>query len=214
MIASVLVCVGLVVTGCTSSTAKPGRSTNGSAADPSTTSSTSTTRTTSAPPPSTPTTSSSTPADPRVVAAVRAYEAFAKAFAVSEQHPPKAANDPYAPGGNFPKYMFDPARAEYVGQVLSLSQLQVAYRGTPARPRASVTKVDLGAKPYPTVVVADCPVPPKWKVVATTPGPPPTVKSSPAAAPPPYLATVQVIFYKKHWGVYKIATNTSTTCTP
>lgn len=214
VVTAVLTCAALVAVGCTSSGGKPNPSASVRSTDPSSSSAPSTTSATSTIPSSTPATSRSAPADPRVAAAVKAYQAFATAFAISEQHPPKAASDPYAPGGNFPKYMFDPARAEYVGQILSLTQLQVAYRGTPPVPRVSVTNVDLGAKPYPTIVLGDCPVPARWKVVATTPGAPPTVKSSPSSAPPPYLASVQMIFYRKHWGVSRIGTNTSKTCTP
>lgn len=160
------------------------------------------------------TSSSSAPADPRVAAAVKAYDNFMAAYAVSEQHPPDSQGKPYVAGGDFTKYAFDPARIEYVSYILGLTQLQLAYRGTPPVPRVSVTNADLATKPYPTVTLVDCPTAPNnWKVVATSPGPPATTKTTPKA-PPPYKATVTVIFYEKHWGVSKITTDTSRTCQP
>ena len=135
-------------------------------------------------------------------------------MAYAYMHPPKKIGDPLPAGGNFRQFSFDPAQGQVLNDVFSLTQLQVAYRGTPAVARPTVANVDLTAKPYPTVTFSDCPVPAKWKVVATTPGPPPTVKSSPSEAPAPNLTTAKVIFYEKRWGVSTISTNTSRTCTP
>lgn len=203
-----------LLAGCSSSSPNPGPSASDSRATTTTSTSASST------PPSTgsqstpPTSRSSTPADPRVAAAVKAYENFMAAYEVSEQHPPSSPAKPYVAGSDFTRYSFDPARIEYVSYIRGLMQLQVAYRGTPPVPRVFVTNVDLGAKPYPTVMLVDCPTAPDdWKVVATSPGPPATTKTAPKA-PPPYKATVTVIFYEKRWGVYKIRTDTSRTCTP
>jgi hypothetical protein len=129
-------------------------------------------------------------------------------------NPPKQVGDPLPGGGNFRPYSFDPVQGQTLSDVLSLTQLQVAYRGTPPVSRVSVTSVDLAAKPYPTVTLTDCPTPANWKIVATSPGPPPTVKSSPSGAPAPNLATAKVIFYEKRWGVSTISTDTSRTCKP
>jgi hypothetical protein len=134
------------------------------------------------------------------------------AYGVSEQHPPAAPNKPYVPGGNFPKYSFDPARADSVGDILFLTQGNLKYEGTAPTVRASVTGVDLAAAPYPTVTVTDCPTAPEnWKVVATS-GPPPTIKTPKVA--PPYKVTAQVISYENHWGVYKLKVDDSRTCSP
>lgn len=216
LVALLAAVMAIVVVGCSSSSPNPGPSapdssqvttastpsTSGSSASPSASSST------------TPATSSSSvPADPRVAAAVKAYDNFMATYAVSERHPPAGPDKPYVAGGDFPRYMFDPARSEYVGYVLNLTLAQLAYQGTPPTPRLSVTNADLAARPYPTVTLTDCPTAPaSWKVVATS-GPPPTTKTSPTA-PPPYKATVTVIYYEKHWGVSKMTVDTSKTCQP
>jgi hypothetical protein len=202
-----------VIAGCSSSTPNPGpRASDSHGTSTTTSGSTSTSPPSSSSPPST--TGSSAPADPRVAAAVKAYENFVAAYEVSQQHPPTAPNKPYVAGGDFTKYSFDPARIEYVGYILGLTQLQLAYRGTRPSPRVSVTNVNLAAKPNPTVTLIDCPTAPaNWKIVATSPGPPPTTKTAPKAQPP-YRAAVTVIFYEKRWGVQKITTDTSRTCTP
>lgn len=213
-VAFVSAAMAVVVAGCSSNTPNPGPSGTDGSTTPSTsgTSGSPTAPTTSST--TTPATSSSSaPADPRVAAAVRAYDNFMATYAVSQQHPPATPDKPYVAGGDFPKYMFDPARSEYVGYVLNLTLAQLAYRGTPPMPRLSVTNADLAAKPYPTVTLTDCPTAPaSWKVVATS-GPPPTTKTSPKA-PPPYKATVTVIFYEKRWGVSKMTVDTSKTCQP
>lgn len=129
-------------------------------------------------------------------------------------HPPKKVGDPLPRSGNFRPYSFDPIQGQTLSDILSLTELQVAYRGTPPLSRVSVTSVDLAGKPYPTVTLTDCPTLANWKIVATSPGPPPTVKSSPSGAPPPHLATAKVIFYEKRWGVSRISTDASRTCKP
>ncbi len=161
-----------------------------------------------------PSSSASTPADPRVAAALKAYVSFTKSVAYAYMHPPKKISDPLPARGNFRRFSFDPAQAQVLNDVFSLTQLQVAYRGRPAVARPTVANVDLTAKPYPTVTLTDCPVPASWKVVATTPGPPPTIKSSPSGAPAPNLTTAKVIFYEKRWGISTVTTDTSKTCAP
>lgn len=189
---------------------------NTQSADPSTSpaSTSSPTSTPSSAPTTTPNESSSAPADPRVAAALKVYLAFSKTVAFTYMHPPKKIGNPLPSGGNFRPYSFDPAQGQVLNDVFSLTQLQVAYRGTPAISRPTVSNVDLTAKPYPTVTLTDCPVPANWKIVATSPGPPPTVKSSAPGAPAPNLITAKVIFYEKHWGVSTMTTNISRTCTP
>jgi hypothetical protein len=143
---------------------------------------------------------------------VKAYESFVTAWQVSEQQPPAAPDKPYVAAGDFTKYAFDPARAEAVGDVLFLTEGHLKYVGTAPAVRVSVTNVNLAAKPYPTITVADCPTAPaSWKVVATS-GPPPTTKTP--KVQPPYEVTAQVIFYEKHWGVARMTADSSRTCSP
>jgi hypothetical protein len=137
-----------------------------------------------------------------------------KATAVVFKHPPRKLGDPLPKGGNYMTYSFDPAQAKVADYVYFLTTSGLAMRGTPPMPRVSVTRVALGSAPYPSVDLSDCPTAPaNWHVVATTSGPPPTVKSS-SSAHPPYQTKVQMIFYKKHWGVYKKSSDTSRTCSP
>lgn len=218
MIASFVACVGLLVAGCTSSTGKPGASTTSSATDPSTTSPASTTSsstrasTTSAPP-HTPTTSSSAPADPRVAAAVRAYDMFSASANYAQAHPPKKIGDALPPRGDFRPYSFDPAQGQVLSYVFSLTADSVAYRGTPPSPRTSVTFVQLNAAPYPSVILNDCPTAPAdWTTYYRATGK--RTGDKPGQVKPPYVVTVRMIFYKKHWGVYKLSPNATRTCTP
>lgn len=171
----------------------------------------SSTSSTSAAPSTTPSKSTSA-ADPRVAAALSAYESFVKSYQVSERHPPSAANKPYVASGSFPRFSFDPVRADAVSYILFLTQSQLKYVGTAPATRASVMTVSLNATPYPTVTVSDCPTAPaSWKAVATS-GPPATTK--PPKVAPPYRVTAQVIYYEKHWGVYKQTVTSSKTCSP
>jgi hypothetical protein len=198
------------VAGCTSNSPNPGPSaTDGQSTTPGTSGSSTSPPTRSA---TTPQSTTSTPADPRVAAALKAYESFVTAYQVSQQHPPAAPNKPYVAAGNFPKYSFDPARAETVSSILFLTEGNLKYEGTAPTHRVSVTNANLGAAPHPTVTVTDCPTAPaSWKVVATT-GPPPTTKTP--KVPPPYKVTAQVIFYEQHWGVSTLKVDDSNTCSP
>lgn len=202
------------VAGCSSSSPNPGPSaTDGQSTTPSSpgTSGSSTAPSTGSAFTS-PTASSSTPADPRVAAAVKAYENFFKATNVSFAHPPLKIGDPNPKGGDFRPYSFDPAQGQIISYVFSLTEDGIEYRGTPPTPRVSVVSAQLAAKPYPTVTLTDCPTaPPSWNAYYRATGKPTVDK--PGQVPPPYLVTVTVIFYEKHWGVQKLAPNASRTCT-
>jgi hypothetical protein len=148
-----------------------------------------------------------------VAAALTAYENFSRALYFAELHPPRHIGYPLPKRGNFEVYSFDPARTQFRNYVFSLTKASLAYRGTPPESRASVTRAALGAAPYPSVYLSDCPTAPSSWHLAARSGPPPTTKSSPSA-PPPFQLSVQVIFYKKHWGVYKFSSDTTRTCSP
>lgn len=203
----------LFLSSCTSSGPGPGASRT----VPSGTSSSSSSRsaTTSAPisSPSTPPPSTSTYADPKVAAAVKSYENFTDAANYAQAHPPKKIGDPLPSRGNYRPYAFDPALGEVENFIFGLTRDGLIYRGTPPQPRISVTKVDTGAAPYPTITLTDCPTAPAdWNEYYRTTGKPTTVKAG--QVKPPYLVTVQMIFYKKHWGVYKVTPDVRRTCTP
>lgn len=144
--------------------------------------------------------------------AVKSYENFIKAVNVTYTNPPKKIGDPFPAGGNFRRYSFDPAQAQLIAYVFSLTEGGIEYRGTPPTSRISVVTTDLAAKPYPTVTLTDCPTaPPSWNAYYRKTGKPTTDK--PSKVKPPYLVTVQVIYYEKHWGVQKLTPNASRTCT-
>lgn len=74
-----------------------------------------------------------------------------------------------------------------------------------------VTAINLAAKPYPTVVLTDCPtLAPTWQEYMVKTGA--VVPQQTQSVPPPYLVTVQVIQYHNHWGVQRV-TPEAKTCT-
>ena len=74
--------------------------------------------------------------------------------------------------------------------------------------------IEPDAKPYPTVVLKDCPTPtPTWRMYDARTGKQLTMTLPPGTQPTPYLSTVEVIYYQGRWGVSKIAADTSRTCT-
>lgn len=91
----------------------------------------------------------------------------------------------------------------------------LVWRGTPPRPRASVTESRLEAKPYPTVVVRDCPTASaSWKPYDTTENKPVPVQYPKGSAHPPFAITATVVDYKSHWVVAKVTTYMRKTCAP
>ena len=148
--------------------------------------------------------------DPKVKPAVDAYQAFSSAAFVAEQRPP-GLGAPLPEGGDFTKYSFDPIKGDLLGYVTTLNRTHQAWRGTPPTPRISVLSTDLSATPYPTITLDDCPTPaPTWEQYDVSTGA--VATTQPGAAPPPYLITAQVIYYENHWGVSKIAHDSSRTC--
>jgi hypothetical protein len=148
--------------------------------------------------------------DPKVKPAVDAYLAFSAAAFVAEQNPP-ALGASLPAGGDFTAYAFDPIKAELLGYVTTLNRSHQAWRGTPPTPRVSVLTVDLGAAPYPTVTLSDCPTPaPTWQQYEVATGV--VAQPQPGSAPPPYLITAQLIYFENHWGVSKTTHDSSRTC--
>ena len=160
-------------------------------------------------------TSSQTPTiDPNAQAAVTAYMNFVAARGEAMRNPRKLGGADYLPAADFTKFAFDPARGQANAFIVSLSEQGQLFKGDPGRPRVSVDAIELDAKPYPTVVLKDCPTPtPTWRIYDAKTGKQMTMTLPPGTQPTPYLSTVEVIYYQGHWGVSKIDADTSRTCT-
>jgi len=126
---------------------------------------------------------------------------------------PRALGQDFAPGTDYTKYSFDPERSEFSAFIHQLSSQGLKMAGDPGRPRPKVRSVDLAAKPSPLVVLTDCPTPAvNWDAHDVKTGKNVAVPPPAGTVPPPYRTTIQVINYGSHWGVYKITTDSSRTC--
>jgi hypothetical protein len=91
----------------------------------------------------------------------------------------------------------------------------LAWRGTPGRPRVTVTESRAHANPYPTVTVRDCPtVSASWKPYDTTTNKPVPVTYPKGSAKRPFAVTATVVDYQSHWLVEKVTTYMRKTCEP
>jgi hypothetical protein len=97
---------------------------------------------------------------------------------------------------------------------VSLDEQDQVFKGDPGRPRVRVDAIESDAKPYPMVVLKDCPTPtPTLRIYDAKTGKDMTMPLPPGTQPTPYLSTVEVIYYQGRWGVWKIDADTSRTCT-
>jgi hypothetical protein len=147
---------------------------------------------------------------PEAQEAVDSYKAFIDASNEAKRHP-VADGDAWPSGADFTKYSFDPIKTQYEAYIWGLESQGVEFRGTPATPHIAVTRVDLRAKPWPTVTLKDCPTGGHFDEYSIK-----TNKKIPDAngdIPPPYLITAKVIHYKNHWGVQSTSVDKSRTCT-
>jgi hypothetical protein len=171
------------------------------------------TTSTSSPMTSSPTTNQTPTIDPKAQPAVNAYMDFVAARAEALRNPRKLGQS-FTTAADFTKFAFDPARGEANAFVVSLSDQGQLFKGDPGRPRVSVDAIEPDAKPYPKVVLKDCPTPtPTWRIYDARTGKAMTMTLPPGTQPTPYLSTVEVIYYQGHWGVMKIDADTSRTCT-
>jgi hypothetical protein len=161
---------------------------------------------------SSPTSSPTSTIDPKAQPAVDAYLAYMSASDNALRNP-RALGQDFAPGADYTKYSFDPERSEFSAFINQLSSQGLKMAGDPGRPRPTVRSIDLAAKPSPLVVLTDCPTPAvNWDAHEVKTGKNVTVPPPAGTVPPPYRTTVQVISYKSHWGVFKITTDSSRTC--
>jgi hypothetical protein len=160
-----------------------------------------------------PTTATSTPSpssDPRAGPAVEGYKSF-WTTANNASRAPLAAGEAYPPAADFTRFSFDPVQSQYTAFLASMAADGVRYRGNPPTPRVTVTKVELEAKPYPTVILHDCQSPaPDWRAYVTDTGE--LVPRPSTTIQPPYLVTAKMIFYRGHWGLQSTSTDSSRTC--
>lgn len=148
---------------------------------------------------------------PEADAAVKAYEAFWRA-ANNAKRQPVRIDEPLPRGADFTRHSFDPARTTYLGYIAGLKAQGVQFRGAPPQPRIRVAKVETSAKPYPTVTLTDCQSPaPTWNEYVVESGK--RVPAVTASVLPPYEITARMIFYRQHWGLQSVTTDTSRTCT-
>jgi hypothetical protein len=159
-------------------------------------------------------TSSPTPTiDPKAQPAVTAYINFYSARTEALRIPRLSGqSNPLA--ADFTNYSFDPFRGQESASIASLSEQGQLFKGDPGHPRVNVTSIEADAKPYPKVVLKDCPTPaPTWRIYDIKTGSDMTPQLPSGVQPMPYLSTVEVIYYQGHWGVSNIDADTSRTCT-
>jgi hypothetical protein len=143
-------------------------------------------------------------------AAVQAYLAFR---AVSYQAE-RAPEDYITWLGKLNATAVDPARTDEEHKLFQDRALAWAYRGTPPTSRTSVQTIALDAKPYPSVIVADCPtVSATWRVFDIKKNKPLQEVFPSGTAKPPYPTTATVIYSQSHWTVQQINTDVRRTCT-
>jgi hypothetical protein len=147
--------------------------------------------------------------DPQAQPAVAAFNHYLTAT-FNSQMKPRHLGQAYQTAADFTKWAFDPMLGEenaYIGYLAAQGQ---AFRGTPPRPRLSVSQMSTTAKPYPTVVLSNCPTPsPSWVAYQVVTG-----KAIPYTQPkvkPPYRSEVVVIYHQRHWGVQKTTVDSSKT---
>jgi hypothetical protein len=150
--------------------------------------------------------------DPKAQPAVNAYMNFVAAVSEALKNP-RRSEQTYRSAGDFTNYSFDPFRGQERASIVSLDEQDQVFKGDPGRPRVRVDAIESDAKPYPMVVLKDCPTPtPTWRIYDAKTGSDVTPQPPPGVEPMPYLSTIEVIYYEDHWGVSKIDADTSRTC--
>lgn len=158
------------------------------------------------------TSTASSSANPETQPALAAYLAFTEA-ATAAQRDPAAFSRSEESASAFTSVAFDPIRIAYIGYIGQLARANTAFRGTPSQPRVTVKSVALAAKPYPLVVLTDCPTPaPTWHAYEVESGK--AVPDAVGSVPPPYELTIEVIKVNGRWGASKVDVDKSRTCTP
>lgn len=158
-------------------------------------------------------TSSSTPTiDPNAQPAVDAYLAYTSA-SNNALRKPRGLGEPLSPNSDYSKYSFDPAKSLLSALVVQFSSQGLKMTGDPGKPRMQLLSLELGAKPYPLVVLSDCPTPPmQWHPTDTKTGKDVSAPLPSGVAAPPHKTIIRVIYYQGHWGVAQTANDMRLTC--
>jgi hypothetical protein len=161
---------------------------------------------------SSPTSSPASPIDPKAQPAVDAYLAYMTA-SNNALRKPRALGQDFAPGADYTKYSFDPARGSLSAVIQQFSSQGLMMTGDPGQPRIQVQSIEIGAKPYPRVTLSDCPTPPvQWHPTDTKTGKDVSAPLPSGVAAPPHKVTIQVIFYQGRWGVSRTTSDLRLTC--
>jgi hypothetical protein len=111
---------------------------------------------------SSPTSSPTSTIDPKAQPAVDAYLAYVTA-SNNALRKPRGLGETFSPSADYSKYSFDPAKSSLSAVILQFSSQGLKMTGDPGKPRTQVQSLELGAKPYPLVVLSDCPTSPvRW----------------------------------------------------
>jgi hypothetical protein len=167
--------------------------------------------------PTTPATSSPTNSrtptiDPKAQPAVDAYLAYVTA-SNNALRKPRGLGEAFSPSADYGKYSFDPAKSSLSAVILQFSTQGLKMTGDPGNPRTQVKSLVLGAKPFPLVVLADCPTPPvQWHPTDVKTGKDASAPLPSGVAAPPHQTMVRVIYYQGHWGVSQTTSNLRMTC--
>lgn len=154
--------------------------------------------------------SSVTTAAPQGGAALAAYTAFQTASRNAEKRPSDLSLRKVIAA-----HSIEPALTNEAAGLLSYSVNDIAWLGTPPSPRAKILALQLGATPYPTVTLKDCPTAaPSWKPYNIKTHQPVPVKFPGSTAPPPHAITATVVYYHSQWVVQKTVTEVKKTCAP
>ena len=110
------------------------------------------------------------------------------------------------------KYSVDPEFGKLLNYIGFLRSNGIVFRGSPPVSRITVVSDRPIAKPWPKVILRDCPKDfSNWRPVYSATGRLVSLQTN--KAPQPNATTATVIYYKSRWVVYSLTTNRNRTCT-
>jgi hypothetical protein len=130
------------------------------------------------------------------------------------QKNPTALGEKAPAGANVTQWSWDPLRSQMAAYIATLANRQQHFAGTPREVHPRVVKVDLGAKPRPTVVLSDCAVGGDWRLYDKQNSELPLAGQN-GAETTPHRITITMIKYKGTWGASEQVSDVNgPTCTP
>lgn len=203
-----VVLVAAVASGCSSSGSERAQSTEKTDSSPATSAAANTTAPTTSTRSTAPPATSTRPDPTRP--AVKAYLTYRATVTAAQESPSSSARLKALAATTI-----DPQQGKDGNTLLQDHLDSIAWRGAPPRPRVTVTQNRLQAKPYPTVIVRDCPtVSASWRPYLTTDNKPVAVEYPRGSARPPFAISVTVVRYKSRWVVQNVITSMRKTCAP